>query len=205
MTTLYKLTDKDGYTRRGATNETLWGDGISHKAKGRGKTLCSNAVIHAYLTPELALLLNPIHANIDDPLLWEAKGNIVARDGDLKVGCRSLTTVRRINIPNVTMVQRVAFGILCAKSVYTNDAFVAWSDAWLSGTDRSADGGFGEDGGAVRRRRSGEGRPKSAAAANGSGGWHQIDLLDKIQIAGLNETDNLGGRNEQKMPRFSGR
>jgi hypothetical protein len=64
---LYKLTDKDGYTRRGRTGETLWGPGVSHTATGDEAELCTDGVIHAYTDPWLGLFLNPIHANIDHP------------------------------------------------------------------------------------------------------------------------------------------
>ena len=61
---LYKLTDKDGYTRRGQLGETLWGPGVSRTATGDKAELCTDGVIHAYTNPWLGLFLNPIHANI---------------------------------------------------------------------------------------------------------------------------------------------
>src|SRR5882757_8420757 len=129
---LYKLTNQDMTTR----GPTLWGEGVTHEAPGLGP-LCSSGWLHAYLSPELAVFLNPIHADIANPILWEAEGEIGARDGQLKVGCAKLTTLRQLPLPQVTTEQRVKFAILCAKAVCTDAAWNAWADAWLDGSDRS--------------------------------------------------------------------
>ena len=129
---LYKLTNGDGQSYGG----TQWGKGITHKAIGLGTGLCTKDVIHAYKSPLLALLLNPTHANISKPQLWEAEGEIVADDG-LKVGCKELTTVKRMRVPKITTEHRVRFAILCALEVYDDGKFRAWARAWLDGSDRS--------------------------------------------------------------------
>ena len=54
MTTLYKLTDRDGYTRRGDTGETLWVPGRSLTTDGGGN-LCGPGFIHAYTDPLLGV------------------------------------------------------------------------------------------------------------------------------------------------------
>jgi len=106
---------------------------------GRNVCLCSDGWIHAYLSPELAVLLNPIHAGFLAPRLWLAEGEVGAAEGQLKVGCKSLTTVHELPLPSVSMEQRVCFGILCALAVYDDPAFAAWAQRWLSGADRSAE------------------------------------------------------------------
>jgi hypothetical protein len=136
---LYKLTDKDGYTRRGQSNALLWAVCVTHTAKGKGTQLCTDGVIHAYLSPELALFLNPIHAAISQPRLWEAEGAVVAEEGQLIVGVKSLTVLCEITAVQPTTEQRVKFAILCALSVYKDTAFSEWAENWLSGKDRSAE------------------------------------------------------------------
>ena len=131
---LYKLTDQDDRTY----NNTQWGEGVKHVASGKGE-LCTDGWIHAYTDPLLAVLLNPIHANIQNAHLWEAEGEIGMDDHGLKVGCASLTTIRRIDVPVVTTEQRVRFTILCARTLYTETTWTTWADAWLSGVDRSAE------------------------------------------------------------------
>ena len=136
MANLYKLTDSCGKTHNG----TQWGPGISHSGTGEGE-LCGPGWIHAYEHPLVAVLMNPIHANFPNPRLWEAEGEIAIRDGQLKCGCKTLTTVREIPLPKITTEMRVRFAILCAREAATADAawkeWEAWTDRWLSGGDRS--------------------------------------------------------------------
>jgi hypothetical protein len=130
---LWKLTDRKHRTR-GATQ---WGEGATHTASGEGE-LCTPGWLHAYLSPELAVLLNPIHADISDPVLWECEGDIGKRDHDLKVGCSRLTTLRAVPLPACSVEQRVEFAIRCALAVCDEPSFVAWANAWLDGSNRSA-------------------------------------------------------------------
>jgi hypothetical protein len=136
--TLYKLTDAQGQTHGDGTNHTQWGAGITHEAKGPADgPLCSASWIHAYEHPLVAVLLNPIHANLKNPQLWSCRGEIGKRDGPLKCGCRALTTVEVLPLPEITTEQRVRFAIGCAWP----RASVAWkkrATGWLSGKDRTA-------------------------------------------------------------------
>lgn len=136
MAILYKLTDRDGYTRRGMYNECKWSENITHRASEAGAKLCTAQVIHAYRSPLLAIFMNNLHANIEYPLLWKCIGDIVA-EYCTKAGVKKLTAVRQIPVPTVSIIQRVAFGILAAKEVQTNAEWHLWADAWLSGKDRS--------------------------------------------------------------------
>ena len=134
MSTLYKLTDSDGKTLNG----TQWGPGVSHSGTGDGG-LCGPGWIHAYEHPLVAVLMNPIHADFKNPRLWEAEGEIAIRDGQLKCGCKTLTTVREIPLPEITEEMRARFAILCAKEVCADLSWNAWADKWLSGEDRSVE------------------------------------------------------------------
>ena len=136
MTTLYKLTDRDGYTRRGDTGETLWVPGRSLTTDGGGN-LCGPGFIHAYTDPLLGVFLNPIHAAIKDPLGWRCEGVITKTDHGLKVGCTSLMTIERIELPTVTWVQCIRFAILAAQEVCGVPDWCAWAESWLSGTNRN--------------------------------------------------------------------
>lgn len=117
---LYKLTDKNYCT----TNDTKWGEGVVHEVKKRVDTpsLCCDEVIHAYRNPNLGLLLNPIHASIPHPVLWEAEGDVITEDYG-KVGCYQLTTVKKLSFPkwyedeNARKCVMVLFTILCAETV----------------------------------------------------------------------------------------
>ncbi len=142
MAALYKLTDQNAHTRGGLQ----WGPGVTHTARGRkGQPLCTNGWIHAYEHQLLALLLNPIHGKYDPCRLWEAEGVIGLRDGWLKCGCRSLSTVREIDVlPSITMHQRARFSVGCAWAAAGQCGQVAvarlntwreWAIGWLVGSD----------------------------------------------------------------------
>jgi hypothetical protein len=137
MTTLYKLTDQDGYTRRGMSNETLWGEGVEHTAPGGGE-LCTDSWLHAYPNLNLAVMMNSAHANLKDPIGWVSMGDVGISAPD-KVGCTKLITLNKIPLPTPTLNQRIAFGILSALSVHHTQSFPVWAKRWLGGTDRSKD------------------------------------------------------------------
>lgn len=129
----YKLTDENGVTFGG----TKWGEGVMHEANGLGE-LCGPGWLHYYDDPVLAVMLNPLHADFGNPLLWEAEAEgQIKSDNGLKFGCTKLTTVKRIDLPAVTTTQRVRFAILCAKQVCIDPAWNVWADKWLSREDRA--------------------------------------------------------------------
>jgi hypothetical protein len=140
---LYKLTDQDGYTRRYYSNKCKWGEGVTHRAVGsKDGSLCTNSFIHAYTSPYLAILMNPIHAAIENPILWKAKGFISKSNSGLKIGCYSLTTIEKMNVPDFSINQEVYFGILTAKKVYKDKKWNEWADNWISGKDRTANAAY---------------------------------------------------------------
>ena len=131
--TAYKLTDENGKTR----GNTQWGPGVTHEAAGNGE-LCSKGWIHVYSYPLLAVFLNPIHANFQHPRLWRCEvGGRHRDDRGLKHGWQRVTTVEEIELPVVTMEQRVRFGILCALHVAPPAPWCEWARKWLSSADRS--------------------------------------------------------------------
>jgi hypothetical protein len=141
---LYKLTTHDHETM----GPTQWGPNVTHKITSPSSKheLCSNKWLHAYLSPELAILLNPIHADIptSDLVLWEAftpDDSVKRYDQQLKIGVSELTTLYILPTPTITLDQRVKFAILCARAVgptpTPTPSFEKWADAWLAGTDRT--------------------------------------------------------------------
>ena len=135
---LYKITDSNDQTHGGCQ----WGEGVCVETSGQGE-LCSSDWTHWYTHPLLAVLLNPIHGqyDIDAAHLWEGHdgGGKVKSDPGLKVGCTRGTTVRRVDLPTVTLEHRVRFAIGCAWQVCEDDAWREWAAKWLSGEDRAAD------------------------------------------------------------------
>lgn len=61
---------------------------------------------------------------------------IAVHDGT-KGGCHEMTLIRELPVSEITLNNRIAFGIYCALSVYKDDTFEKWAHNWLSGRDRS--------------------------------------------------------------------
>lgn len=130
-----KLTDENGQTRNG----TQWGPGVTHTATGAlGQPLCSDGWIHFYESPEMAAFMNPAHGDFRRPQLWSVSAEPEIRDGELKCGARTVTTVERIPLPEITTKQRVEIAIRLVLCVYKEPKFVVWAEKWLSGEDRTA-------------------------------------------------------------------
>lgn len=136
--TLYKLTDEDGWTRKGQSNACLWAPGALNTAQKEGTTLCTSEMIHVYEHPLIGAFLDPIHGAYGaGARLWRCEGVVVAREGQLKAGVKALLCVEEATLVQPTRDQRIRFAILSAKQVCTDTAWLLWAKRWLSGEDRS--------------------------------------------------------------------
>jgi hypothetical protein len=113
---LFKLVEKD-YT---TYNKSMtWEIGRTNSVpKTVNPLLCSSDVIHCYKNLNLGLLLNPIHANIKNPIILECTGEIVVEDYGKK-GVFQLTPIKKIRTPAWVKNNkvRILFAIFCAESV----------------------------------------------------------------------------------------
>ncbi|MDD5549557.1 MAG: hypothetical protein PHI79_08205 [Sulfurovaceae bacterium] len=135
---LCKLTDEKGRT----FNKTQWGENVTHTANGLGE-LCGIGWIHFYDDPVLAVLLNPIHANFNNPILWKIKVyGVIKEDKGLRFGATKVKTIKKIALPIISVEQRVRFAILCSIEVYKEKSFLIWAENWLSGKNRTAQAAY---------------------------------------------------------------
>jgi hypothetical protein len=132
----YKLTDRKLRTHK----KFQWEVGKWVLAEGNSKQkLCTNGWLHCYDSPLLAILHNPIHTSIKNPRLWKVEvGGECKNDRGLKCGYQKMRLVKEIPVPEISLTQKIAYGILCAKRVYNDSKFLVWADNWLSGKDRSS-------------------------------------------------------------------
>lgn len=131
--TMYKLLSQDMKSHGGMR----WEIGKTNKATGIGVELCTDQLLHCYSDPWLAVILNPIHANIVNPRLFRIScSEIVATDG-LKHGCKEQTLGSEIPLPTLSRGVVTAFGIKCALMVCKDAAFGEWARRWISNEDRS--------------------------------------------------------------------
>jgi len=97
--TLYKITDANGNIDEGP-GRTRW-----------------------YNDPLLAVMLNPIcdNYNLDTAKIWSCEWTISG-----EAGRRNNKTLKEIELPRVTLNQRIAFGVICALQVYQEPEFSKW-------------------------------------------------------------------------------
>jgi hypothetical protein len=130
----YKLLDTDMKSH----NECKWEIGVPKHIDTPGNELCSNQVFHYYYSPEEAVLFNPIHGNYNPARLFEVEIDAeIASDG-IKGGCKRMTLVRELPLPEIALEKKVAFTIHCVKQVYTEKTWTLWADNWLCGKNRTA-------------------------------------------------------------------
>jgi len=131
----YKLTDQDMQTHGGCQ----WEIGRKKTISKKGNELCSGDVFHFYDSPLLAVLLNPIHADIANPRMFECEIDAIAAHDGLKGGCKKMALVREIELPEISVTQKIAFGVLSAMEVCPDRSFKRWARGWLSGKNRTAE------------------------------------------------------------------
>ena len=83
--------------------------------------------------------MNPVHADFSSPRLWEAESSGDELHEPLKSGSKTLTTIKEVPLPEISLNQKIAFGILCAKEVCKDKGWNLWADKWLSGEDRTTE------------------------------------------------------------------
>jgi hypothetical protein len=133
MTIMYKLVTQDFTTM----NDMVWKLNKTNKASGSGNKMCTDGVLHCYASPEQAALFNPIHANIENPILLKIECSIILDTDGLKYCSKEQTPIEILELPKFTLEQKVTFGIKCALLVCKDPSFVKWVNAWLDGTDRT--------------------------------------------------------------------
>ena len=96
--------------------------------------LCSKNYYHCYTHPLLAVLLNPIHAKIENPrgFYVDVEGEAKNNNG-LKRGYPFMVLREEFTLPETTLNQKITFGILGALEVSEDVYFRNWAEKWLSG------------------------------------------------------------------------
>jgi hypothetical protein len=106
-------------------------------ASGIQNMPCTNGVFHYYDCSYVAMLLNPIHANIIDPKLWQFETKQELGHDGLKGWCKEARVTHAIALPSINLEQRIEFAIRCAMIVCKNSTWNNWAKHWLENTDRS--------------------------------------------------------------------
>lgn len=134
---LFKLTDRDGVTRRGLPGETRWVVGETVAPTGDGYRPCGPGVLHLYGSPEEAVLYDPIHANYygQTARLFEVEvGDEGARtDGAKWWTGQAVRVISELPLPVISITEMVSWAICLDPHSTPRE----WAVDWLSGHDRS--------------------------------------------------------------------
>lgn len=131
----YKLLNQD----LTSYNNTKWEIGVPVKVTVEGDKMCSDQVLHCYNHPLLAVILNPIHANIKNPKLFEIEVDKIVNSDGLKFASKSQTLLKELKVPEISLEQKIEFAIRVVKLIYNDSKWNLWADSWLSGEDRSVE------------------------------------------------------------------
>ena len=110
---LFKMTTKNNNSGVGWTKDLcVWGENIINTVplKNRRPWICTDGVIHAYISPIMSILYTEEN-NMSDTYtkLWLAKGKpVVYNKYKDKVGCYTLTTVKQIRKPTFKEIRSFA-------------------------------------------------------------------------------------------------
>jgi len=140
---IVKLTNAQGQTRGGMQ----WGPGVTHTVPEWGGVLCAAGVLHCYEAATvrdalaLAILRDPQDGTFGATArAWVCDGSGQHVTNGIKSGYETLTTVREIQLPAVSIEQRVECAIQLAWEVCDDPSWRQWTQAWLDGIDRSRAG-----------------------------------------------------------------
>ena len=186
---IVKLTDAQGQTRGGMQ----WGPGVTHTVPWGG-VLCKSGVLHCYEAATvrdalaLAILRDPEDGGFGSTArAWVCRGSGQHVSNGIKSGHETLTTVREIQLPAVSIEQRVECAIRLAREVCDEPGWRAWAQAWLDGSDRTDEAAWAAaDAAAWAAVRAADAAAWAADAAADGAAWAAADAADAgVDVAAI--------------------
>jgi len=96
----------------------------------------SEGWLHCYSDPLIAILLNPINENIQNPRIFEVEVDGKEAYNNMKYAYKKMRLIKEVNVPKITLEQKVKFAVLCALEVCTDNKFTSWAKDWYGGKKR---------------------------------------------------------------------
>ena len=123
-------------------NNTKWELNTPITVTKEGTEMCTDQVLHCYNHPLLAIMFNPMHADIKNPRLFEIEVDEIVNTDGLKYASKQQTLIKEIDVPEITTEQKVEFAIRVAKLVCKDTDWNSWADKWLDKSDRSKESAY---------------------------------------------------------------
>ena len=134
----YKLLTQDMTSH----NDTKWELNIPITVTKEGTEMCTDQVLHCYNHPLLAIVLNPIHADIKNPRLFEIEVDKIVNTDGLKYASKQQTLIKEITIPEISIEQKLEFAIRVTQLILKDTKWNSWADNWLNNTDRTKESAY---------------------------------------------------------------
>lgn len=126
----YLLTDANGRSLRGSQLHS----GHLIQSRHDGEDLISRNTWECMSTPQLAVMVNPLHAQSAPARLFEIRHREVALV-PRRAGVNLY--IRELSVPTVVPIQKLAFAIMAVRDLDYDHPFTDWAQRWLSGADRT--------------------------------------------------------------------
>ena len=129
----YTLTESDNTRPQGWQTLTI-DSGQSYSATGEAADIFGDAYFIYYNDPQIALMMNPLHFNFSNPLVWNCSvsGEIKTGIVNLYSGAKEITYIDTTGITELSESQKVAFGITCYQQLANNVDWIANANKSLS-------------------------------------------------------------------------
>jgi hypothetical protein len=96
----------------------------------------SEGWLHCYSDPLIAILLNPINENIQNPRLFEVEVDGKEAHCNMKYAYKKMRLMKEVNVPKITLEQKVKFAVLCALEICGDNKFTSWAKDWYGDKKR---------------------------------------------------------------------
>lgn len=126
----YLLADANGHSLRGSQIHS----GHFIQSRHEGGDLVSRNTWECMSTPQLAVMVNPLHAQSVPARLFEIRHREVALV-PRRAGVNLY--IRELSVPTVAPIQKLAFAIMAVRDLNYDHPFTDWAQRWLAGTDRT--------------------------------------------------------------------
>jgi hypothetical protein len=117
----YLVTDSENKT----FGNVVWSENVVHEEMNN-----PNKLFSIYDDPTVAHFMNPAYDGFKNPTIWEAEGEKTVSFG-FRHESQKIKTIKKVEMPEPTNDQRIAFAILCSLHLVSNQAFKFWAISYL--------------------------------------------------------------------------
>lgn len=107
-----------------------WLPGKQYTLPGQGNRY-GNDWFLTYKNSLVAAFVYPAFENYHNPQLYQCKAVNRTYDDGVRVACTRLTCLKKIDFPDVLLVQRQQLAVMCSLIMYQEPEYIKWANNWL--------------------------------------------------------------------------